>query len=149
MSNTEALQAWAAEILPIVQAIVDGYEVECRLVGPELRAFDWFVKSEPGFSPDSEYRIKVKTRCVNGFTVPAPEEKPIKQGEVYYLPFLTKRELVECYHWDDVEEDHRLLRMGMVFKTKEAAQQNAQAMIGINPSAPEDRLAGILFLQEG
>lgn len=149
MSNTEALQAWAAEILPIVQAIVDGYEVECRLVGPELRAFDWFVKSEPGFSPDSEYRIKVKTRCVNGFTVPAPEEKPIKQGEVYYLPFLTKRELVSKYAWNAGSVDLRLLRLGLVFKTKMAAQQNALAMLGIDPSAPEDRLAGILFPQEG
>ena len=68
MSNTEALQAWAAEILPVVQAIVDGYQVEFRLTDPELNAdVGWLQKTEPGFSGNAEYRIKpiLRTGWIN------------------------------------------------------------------------------------
>lgn len=135
MSNTDALQKWAAEILPVVQAIVDGLEVEFRLKEPTLDVDPvWLPKEEPGFSQTAEYRIKDATREVNGFTVPAPERNPPILGSDYYLPFLTKPDLVERYHWDGVDADCRLLRIGMVFKTKEAAAQNALAMLGLDPN---------------
>ena len=81
----------------------------------------------------AQFRRKLPTRIVNGFTVPAPiQEMPAANS--YYLAMPDVLAWFKSYEWYGYEFDKRFLSRGLLFSTKEAAIANAKAMCGIDPS---------------
>ena len=78
------------------------------------------------------FRLKPKTRVINGFTVPAPLREIVLKGR-YYLanPFDSTFSSDAIFLGDAI--DIQWLNRGLCFETEEAAIANAKAMCGINP----------------
>lgn len=76
-----------------------------------------------------------KTRIINGFEVPAPEEVEPAEGSVYYIPILHIINYYSANQWvgGAMEEIEQRLHRGLVFLRIEDAIANAKAMLGINP----------------
>lgn len=90
--------------------------------------------------PDGvQFRRKAKTRVVNGFTVPAPEEKAPKPRQEYWVPDTCDRVFCADLRWGDAASDSMLLERGLVFLDKDAAIANAKAMCGIDPHQGEEK----------
>lgn len=82
----------------------------------------------------AKFRIKPKTRVVNGFTVPAPIQEIPEENSSFYLAMPDAQRWFGIYQWYNAEVDKRWLSRGLMFSTKEAAIANAKAMCGIDPS---------------
>ena len=80
------------------------------------------------------YTLAPRTHIVNGFDVPIAMDVEPKTGVEYSNPVVAHEQLFESIRWDGDEEDYRLLARNLCFSTKEAAQQNALAMMGYDPA---------------
>ena len=86
-----------------------------------------------------QYTLAPRTHTVNSFVVPAPESKPMVEGTDYYMPAPGNKEFASYNeYWNNVEHDLWRLHRGVIFTTKEAAQQNALAMLGRDPAKGVD-----------
>ena len=85
-----------------------------------------------------EYTLAPRTHTVNSFVVPAPMVVKPKQEEEIWIPMPTDDEWAECGKWNDHPIFYRYLERGLCFATKLAAQQNALAMLGRDPSKGVD-----------
>lgn len=74
-----------------------------------------------------------ETRTINGYEVPLPLTK-FDIGKVNWVVDLNHWELVDDWFidTDDANINENCLKRGLVFSTKEAAIQNAKAMLGIS-----------------
>tara|TARA_R110000851_G_scaffold329453_1_gene501356 strand:+ start:67 stop:450 length:384 start_codon:yes stop_codon:yes gene_type:complete len=86
----------------------------------------------------AQYTLAPRTHKVNGFVVPAPMMEKPKQEEEIWLSMPTDDEWSECDKWNDHPIFYRYLERGLCFTTKEAAQQNALAMLGRDPAKGVD-----------
>tara|TARA_R110002167_G_scaffold9628_2_gene44539 strand:- start:359 stop:787 length:429 start_codon:yes stop_codon:yes gene_type:complete len=82
----------------------------------------------------SRFTLAPRTHEVNGFTVPAPLTEPPAKGFNYFTPVIAHDEFFGATNWDGYPLDLRFLSRGLCFTTKEAAQQNALAMLGRDPA---------------
>jgi len=83
------------------------------------------------------YELKPKTRMLNGFEVPAPEDDSIGLGQIYYCPSVTGYDkFIDCV-WSNDESDFIALARGIVFLTERDAVAAANAMLGIGPRTQE------------
>ena len=85
------------------------------------------------WSPENEYRRKPRTHTVNGFEVPEPMREKPEVGAKFYLPMPSAPDFQAEDMWTDSTWCDHLLERGLVHATKEAAIQNAKAMLGIAP----------------
>jgi hypothetical protein len=81
----------------------------------------------------SDCELKPITHTVNGFNVPLPISEKPNFGTKYFIIELNASELCTAFEWGEDSVDRRCFRRRMCFTTKQAAQQNALAMIGHNP----------------
>lgn len=65
---------------------------------------------------------------INGNKVPEPERKALERGEVYWTPDLAHGASLPR-RWRGVPLNNRHLGLGMVHKTKEAAEIHAKALL--------------------
>lgn len=86
------------------------------------------------FEP-SEYRVKPNTINIGGFEVPKPVTDELEKGQRFWVVELTDSDLVSGTAWDDHAFDRRMLKLGLIHLTKEAAQTHAQALIDITKDA--------------
>ena len=80
------------------------------------------------------YTLAPRTHEVNGFDVPTPLTEPPAKGTYYYIPSVFSTNYTNSTNWDDCSVDWRSFSRGLIHLTKEAAQKNALAMIGIDPA---------------
>ena len=80
------------------------------------------------------YTLAPRTHTVNGFIVPSPMGVKPSRGERYSIIDFTEADLLQVLPWRDDPADNRSFKRGLCFTTKEAAQQNALAMLGRDPS---------------
>lgn len=80
--------------------------------------------------PTATFRIKPEVIWINGARVPKPCYKPLKLGTIYY-PYLEGADgnKCSCVSWDNDNYDYRLLKLGLVHLTKEAASKHAEALL--------------------
>lgn len=115
-----------------IVAFAEGKEVEFKYCesGP------WYlVEYLHHLSDDSMiFRIKPKTRMINGFEVPCAMDKEPREGDSYYYSDITLYELYSkgTYNsaWDKKNFDR-----GICFSNKENAIAVAKAMLGIDPNS--------------
>lgn len=81
------------------------------------------------FTQPSRFTLKPRTHTVNGFEVPAPM---VEAGD-YWLTNIDYPEDVASITWDGDEIDHYRLKYSLCFATKEHAELNRKAQLGINP----------------
>ena len=81
----------------------------------------------------TQFRIKPKTKTINGFEVPVPMDKEPEQRSKYYYPCVTSNEFysqeVFSLKWDT-----KNFERGICFSNKEDAIKTAKAMLGIDPN---------------
>ncbi|MDO4708234.1 MAG: hypothetical protein Q4B94_00155 [Pseudomonadota bacterium] len=91
------------------------------------------LQTHPTWARHHKYRRKPRTININGYSVPEPVRRPLKDGDKYYVPALFEAVLADYYYWGDAidgdEVDRRLLERGLVHMTAEAAVVHAKALL--------------------
>ena len=80
------------------------------------------------------YRIKPKTKTINGFEVPAPLDKQPELNTEYCIVDVNDHELYRQYRYT-CDYDKLQLDRGLAFSNKEDAIKTAKAMLGIDPNS--------------
>lgn len=122
----------------VVEAILAGEELECCLETSKVWIPCQYLPSIPindllSQHPNT-YRIKPRTIMVGDIEVPEPvrDVSELGEGQAYYLPNLRRDSLYDVYTWNKDVIDFRLLKHGMIHKTKEAAILHTKALIKIS-----------------
>ena len=89
----------------------------------DFKAGHWF------FNEFWEYRLKQKTININGFKVPEPVSRPLKYDEIYFIPILTNQDGYDIAIWHHTSFDSKMLSMGLIHLTMEAAIKHAEALL--------------------
>lgn len=118
----------------VMEDYVNGRQVQYSRNGET-----WEDAGEPRFIKSMEYRKKPKTKKINGFTVPSPEEKEPHGGQEYYFPVLDYADLYCRDSWKGCSKSIRVLERGMVYLSEESAVAAAKAMLGIDPEWESDQ----------
>lgn len=85
-------------------------------------------EGHPAWITKNDYRRKALTININGFEVPEPVREPLP-GCKYYFPWIAARDLVEVAIWTNHSMDDRLLDLGIIHLTREAAEIHAKALL--------------------
>lgn len=88
------------------------------------------------YRSSEKYSLAPLTHEVNGHIVPAPLTEPPEMGTPYFVPALLVDDYCRSSRWDCHGQDLKYLDRGLIHLTKEAAQQNTLAMLGISPDTP-------------
>lgn len=107
------------------------------IVLPECAAASWTAQGT-WRNGGGEHKLDIigmypETRIINGFEVPVPETKALKDGSRYYAASIDNEYFYESYTWYGDSFDFRMLERGLVFLNKDNAIANAKAMLGIDP----------------
>jgi hypothetical protein len=113
-----------------ITAFINGESVQYKFASGDY----WHnVKDLRDLDYEVTYRIKLKTKIINGFEVPMPMDKEPKQRSKYYYPCLVSNEFyseeVFSLKWDT-----KNFERGVCFSNKEDAIKTAKAMLGIDPN---------------
>lgn len=95
---------------------------------------DWMdVKNLRELDYEVPYRMKPKTKNINGFEVPMPMDKEPEKHSTYYYPELTNPALF-MYNRYATDWDKKNFDRGICFLTRKDAVATAKAMLGIDPN---------------
>lgn len=75
-----------------------------------------------------DWKIKHKTININGYEVPEPIRVRPREGELYYIPYLTDSK-VQTFKFAESITTSRWLKEGLLHKTKEAAELHLEALL--------------------
>lgn len=129
-----AFQEWCKELLPIVQAGANGYDIEWLSTdGTRWASYNKVCESAISFRIDEHYRIKPRTTVLNGFEVPVPLEN-LEGLDEFYLAVPTNKDFYVNYKTSVMDSTSTVcgwLQRGLCHKTKEDAIAYAKAMCGI------------------
>lgn len=85
-----------------------------------------------------EFKLKPQTIKIGNIDVPKPESEPLKDGENYYSPSIRAGDNhVGVDKWNGAVLDRRLLKRGLIHRTKEAAIAHAKALILVSGGSVE------------
>lgn len=84
-----------------------------------------------GIPTFDKLQVKPKTISINSIEVPEPMRVKPKRGEEYWIPaiYYAVDTIVDYFEWGDDKKDNRMLSMGLVHRTKEAAELHAKALL--------------------
>jgi len=119
------------EKIEVMQAFVDGREIECAENGTS----EWYVLKE--FLPQpvwdwmlNDYRIKLRTILVNGVKVPEPVRVMPERGVIAFIPDLDDESGVSFFKvGDNVRIQIERLRKGLMHLTEKNAHDHYEALI--------------------
>lgn len=96
-------------------------------------------RTNPAWCEGTEYRRKPRTININGYEVPEPVREPLKVGNSYYRPIITRYEsgVLHC-KWYGSKFDQYALKTGLVHLTKEAAEIHARALLSFTAKGESD-----------
>lgn len=96
--------------------------------------------SNPSWCKDYKYRRKPQTININGYEVPEPlREAPI-EGTIVYYPNLYSLGLVNYNKFFDDSFYRRLLNLGLLHSTQEAAKKHDRALLSFTAKEESDDL---------
>ena len=134
MEELNKYQQWCKDLIPVIQACVEGKDVELQDSNGE-----WVKKHKTcGFEFGYKYRIKPRTITVNGFEVPEPMRGNPKKGSTYYVPSPSDCCMFFTVEWCNDDDDNYWLSIGLCHATQESAIAHAKAMLGIDPNGSEE-----------
>ena len=79
------------------------------------------------------YRMKPKTKTINGFEVPMPMDKEPEKDTPYYYPSVILESFYDASYYTSTW-DERIYKRGLCFSNKEDAIKTTKAMLGIDPN---------------
>lgn len=80
-------------------------------------------------------RIKPETITINGHEVPCPVREPLEYQDGYYVPCVSNKERFAIFSWrPSCGDDSRLLSLGLIHLTPEAAIAHAEALLSFTRS---------------
>jgi len=126
-----SLMAEYAEVAKTNDKPWEEFEFKSKVSGewvkiPEFYSFD------SGF----EYRRKPRTININGFEVPEPLRVAPEVGETYFSVAMRSASAYE-YMWLGDDTDLKEFKLGMVHKTREAAELHAKALLTYSTTVKE------------
>ena len=112
-----------------ITAFINGESVQYKFASG-----DWCdVTNLRDLDYEVTYRMKPKTKTINGFEVPAPMDKEPGLDSKYYYADINKDEMYfSC--WYTTSYDKLQFERGLCFSNKEDAIKTAKAMLGIDPN---------------
>lgn len=122
----------------VVQAILNGekleYYSESFKAWKELQYLPVIPINALNSRHPNNYRIKPKTILIGSMEVPEPvqDASEFEADEVYYVPWVANRDFYSAFHWDGDGSDLRLLKRGLIHKTRDNAIIHAKALIKIS-----------------
>lgn len=122
----------------VVQAILNGekleYYSESFKVWKELQYLPVIPINALNSRHSNNYRIKPKTILIGSMEVPEPvqDASEFEEGETYYIPITGSRDFYGSYRWGDDSAELRLLKRGLIHKTRDNAIIHAKALIKIS-----------------
>ena len=91
---------------------------------------DWAsLTDHPSWSDSTEYRRKPRTININGHDVPEPVRESLDKEDEYYTISVSSKDAIATYSWNGDSVDCRLLRLGLIHLTREAAEIHAKALL--------------------
>lgn len=87
-----------------------------------------------GAASGKQYRLKPRTRMLNGFEVPAPMDVIPEKGMEYWSPCVVASSGVTGAEFTGHEMDYCIFHRGFMFATKEDAIANFKAICGEDPN---------------
>jgi len=91
---------------------------------------EWVVLSNnPGWCHHIDYRRKPRTININGFEIPEPVRWRLCDGDQYFIPDPTCRNLFHYIFWDGCMTDIHRLKCGLIHLTRDAATKHAKALL--------------------
>lgn len=127
----------------VIQAMLDGEELEYYLEASKSWVDFLYLPSVPvkelTHQPRNRCRIKPKTIMIGDMEVPEPVRyvSELEIDEKYFVSLIGSGDFCSFYHWNGDEFDLRMLRRGLIHKTKEAAILHAKALIKISGGSYE------------
>lgn len=114
-----------------IVAFAEGKEVQFKC----SESGNWFIVEYLYELEEHEFfRIKPKTRMINGFEVPCAMDKEPEHNQKYFIPALDVHDfyVISLYNcgWDTQN-----FKRGLCFSNKEDAIAAAKAMLGIDPNS--------------
>lgn len=102
----------------------------------------WLIWSDcpqtPIWNEDYKYRRKPQTININGYEVPEPLREAPSEGTIVYYPNLYSLCLVNCNNFFDTSFYRRLLNLGVLHSTREAAKKHARALLSFTAKGVSD-----------
>lgn len=92
---------------------------------------EWFDKPSYGFIPSRKYRVKPKTINIAGFEIPSPETEPLMPRDRYFVPNTALERGYDYKYWVNAPRDMRVLKNGLVHRTKDAAVAHTKALLSL------------------
>jgi len=97
----------------------------------------WYDMPEcDSFDVEYKYRRKTHTININGFEVPEPLRVAPGVGEKYFSVAMRSASAYE-YMWLGDDTDLKEFKLGMVHKTREAAELHAKALLSFTTTVKE------------
>lgn len=121
----------------ILNAIAEGEQIQFNSNSGwvDLAWPSALVEIVDGHFEPSGYRVKPKTINIGGFEVPKPITDELENGQRFWVVDLTDTNLVSDTTWSSHAFDRRMLKLGLIHLTIEAAKTHAQALIDITREA--------------
>lgn len=126
-------QKQAKQLLPVFTAWANGEAIQrCSQFDKDKTWKDVCPDDSVSFSRDHKlYRIKPKVININGFEVPEPYRAAPSDYTQVFIPLTTSTDSYVVAQWDfrnDAKNHNELLRLGMLHKTREAAELHVKAL---------------------
>jgi hypothetical protein len=93
------------------------------------------IKCNCTWNPSCNYRRKPRTININGHDVPEPVREQLKEGRRYYSPCIASG-MGRVDIWTNHNMDNRLLELGIIHLTREAAEAHAKALLSFTEKQP-------------
>jgi hypothetical protein len=112
----------------ILRAIADGKQMRMRIgsnfedvTGDE--ALTYMLSNQ-------DISVKPETITINGHEVPCPVREPLEYQDGYYVPCVSNKERFVILSWrPSCGDDSRLLSLGLIHLTPEAAIAHTEALL--------------------
>lgn len=120
----------------ILRAIAEGKTIEMRRKTSDTDN-EWWVSNivlQYLDDADREFRIKPETLLINGHEVPAPVREPLEYEIGYYVPCVSNKQRFAIFSWSGSGDDLRLLALGLIHLTPEAAIAHTEAQLSFTRS---------------
>ena len=129
--STEQQAALLREIADVMEERPEDWWREFEITRPQ--SSDWHQTDRPTFiryAFSGEWKIRRRPRIITiaGLEVPEPMRKAPKEGYVHVANPLAHL-LVRTFLWESKDWQLKVLRLGLVHATEDAAQQHARALI--------------------
>ncbi len=95
------------------------------------------LRQHPQWREDVQYRRKIKTIDINGYEVPEPVREPLEKEDKYFIADPSELDGTLDFKWQGEAFEEYWLDVGLIHRTKEAAELHAKALLSFTQQKQE------------